>query len=1299
MSEFLQKIHSSLDATTLADNLMPLFCEVLRWGAPHGLTPRSLVVGAPLTRTLMATPIAQLSGLPVFRVDWPEDRPPTVTARRAVHRALAPTHAEHLLCYLTRDRREAAFVWARKRTDGKVELRTLPYEADSPARTTIERLGELAFRLDELGTTGQPPITVLTDKLNSAFSVEAVTKQFYQEIANWYFWARDCTDVIFPKDVKTAEDHAQFLIRLLTRLIFCWFLRKKSNPRTGEGLLPDALFDEGGIRELLKDASPEACTYYPAILQNLFFATLNTEMDKPGEPPNRRFIDEGDGRHSDDHMIHTFWRNAVLLRDSEAFAQLLRRVPFLNGGLFECLDDRVQRGNATTEIRIDGFSNDPRKQPKLPNFLFFGPEQVLDLSGAYGDPSRRRETVRPLLSILQSYNFTLTENTPLEQEVALDPELLGHVFENLLAAYNPETRTVARKATGSFYTPRVVVDWMVDQALLVHFSKALARANKGKPTDQPDSRLSQLLSWDDTPPQFTLEETEALIDDIDHLKVLDPACGSGAFPLGMLQKLVHILRALDSDNKGWRRRQEAATENIESPAAREQAHQAIGRAFAHDNDDYGRKLYLIENCLYGVDIQSIACQIAKLRFFIALIVDQTIDSDDTNYGILPLPNLETKIVAADTLLGFQRGQLHLVAEDVRKLESQLKHVRHDYFTARRYKDKKTLRNRDKELCAALASALAESGGFTPHDTKRLAEWNPYGTNTAASFFDPAWMFGLTAPDRGQDEGVFDIVIGNPPYVRQEQLRNVNVIGSDGRPRPLKDALKDLYECYTGTADLYVYFFERALQLLRVGGVLSFITSNKYMRAAYGEKLRTYLAHSTHPYAILDFGDAPVFTSIAYPCIVIAEKIRHIGHAQLPVATGLERLLAVPERTLHVHTWNPGNDVTDFPAIFDQQAHALTQRDLKPDGWRLESPVTLRFLERLRQAGKPLGEYVQGRFYRGLVTGLNAAFVVDGATRKRLMAEHISSKEVFRPFLRGRNIKRWRYESEDLWLLFIPWHFPLHHDLSIQGASLDAERAFQKGFPAIYEHLLQFKEELAGRNKDETGIRYEWYALQRWASDYWQGFETPKIVYPDIYEHQTFAWDDERHFLGNTCYFIPTGQKWFLALLNSPLVEWFYGCVANRIRGGYLRSFSTFMGQVPVPGATPEQQLWCEHLVDALIWLHRPRAAWKRSDAPLALMTAYFEQWLNGLIYELFFSGELHARNLKLFNETARLNPPDLSAVSEGQKLSRLKELFEQAYETNAPLRAMLFSLRSLEVVRIIEEPLENDATTATEAES
>ena len=1140
-------------------------------------------------------------------------------------------------------------------------------------RTPAERFALLAAKQDA---------ATMAD-LIAAFSVETVTKEFYEEISNWYFWARELA--VFPPDAPTDSDGKPSLsiIRLLTRLIFCWFLRRKQHPQTGKGLLPDILFDEQRIHTLLKNTDPEACTYYPAVLQNLFFATLNTEMDKPREKPSRRFIEEGDGQRSDDHMIHTFWRHERLLRDPEAFAELLRAIPFLNGGLFECLDDRVPRGKSsfTDEIRIDGFSNDPKKQPKLPNFLFFGKDQFADLASAYGDSTRKHERVRPLLAILQRYNFTLTESTPLDQEVALDPELLGHVFENLLAAYNPETGTVARKATGSFYTPRVGVDWMVDQALIVYFGKALDRVGKAAKSGH-NERLQRLLSWEETGHDFSAKEVESLIDAIDQLKALDPACGSGAFPMGLLQKLVHVLRKLDPENKGWRRRQQVAIETIESSTAREEALRAIERAFARDNDDYGRKLFLIENCLYGVDIQPIACQIAKLRFFISLICDQTIDPNEPNYGILPLPNLETKIVAANTLLGLQRGQLLLGSDKVRKLERDLQQVRHDYFTARSYRNKKALRARDKELCAELATALTDSGECSPYDSKRLAEWNPYDTNTHAQFFDPAWMFGLpAAKDAG---GVFHIVIGNPPYVRQEELKNQTVFGSDGKPRSLKDALKDQYECYTGTADLYVYFFERSLQLLTIGGVLSFITSNKYFRAAYGERLRTYLAWATRPQVVLDFGDAPLFTSVAYPAILVTEKTRHVNKGKLPPSEGPYGILHatnLPPEDWHSHVlcWTPGPGLNDFPDVFAAQSQALSQRDLKPDGWRLESPVNLRLIERLHKAGKPLGEYVKGRLYRGVITGLNEVFVVPRDTRDDLIAKHKSSAEVLKPFLRGRDVKRWRCEFAEQHLIRIESSENVNHPWTGKSEK-EAERIFAKTYPAIHEYFELRRKDLIKRY-DQGHFFWELRSC-----DFWHEFEQPKIVVPAIEDEVNYAPDDGKYFSNDkTSIIIPPSIPFTLAITNSAISWWITRQSFASKQGGFYEFKPMYVSQLPIPAATPEQQRQCERLAEALIWLHRPGVAKKADDAPVGLMTAYFEQWLNGLVYELFFPGELHARKLKLFDETARVNPPDLSAVAEKQKLATLQELFTNAYDAKAPVRAMLHDLPSLDVVRIIED--------------
>ena len=202
-----------------------------------------------------------------------------------------------------------------------------------------------------------------------------------------------------------------------------------------------------------------------------------------------------------------------------------------------------------------------------------------------------------------------------------------------------------------------------------------------------------------------------------------------------------------------------------------------------------------------------------------------------------------------------------------------------------------------------------------------------------------------------------------------------------------------------------------------------------------------------------------------------------------------------------------------------------------------------------------------------------------------------------------------------------------------------------------------------------------------------------IAYPDIYLHQSFSWQADGFFLGNTCYFISTDQKWLLGLLNSNLIEWFYGSISNRIRGGYMRAFSQFMGQIPIPAASAEEQQWCERLAEALIYLHRPEVAAGAGAAPVSLMAAWFEQWLNGLVYELFFRAELHARHLRLFEETARPAnaPPALAALADAAKLPALRACFERTYDVNHPLRAMLFSLRSLEPIRIIEGEATSEA--------
>lgn len=985
----------------------------------------------------------------------------------------------------------------------------------SPHRAHMEILADLALpNLAAKHTIAN--FADLQRAWEKTLDTSELNKKFFREVANWYFWA--VQNVVFPDGAGADPEtrNAVSVIRLITRLIFVWFMREK-------GLAPAELFDPRALQPLLRWNDPKGSTYYKAILQNLFFATLNTEMGD-----DRRFRGKNPAGRDSHYGIPTVYRYEDYFADPAAALRLFASIPFLNGGLFECLD------RPGDKVRIDGFSDRADNPLTVPDALFFGGEQDVDLNAVFGTRNKTYKT-RGLLRIFDSYKFTIEENTPIEEEIALDPELLGKVFENLLAAYNPETHTTARKQTGSFYTPREIVDYMVDESLLAWLETALAPKNPSGLAARPEGfgeRLRGLLAYSDQPHGFDAAETAALIAAIDRLKCLDPACGSGAFPMGMLHKLVYVLARLDPDNSQWRalQRHKAVAETEEAYRIGDRAERQarlldIEEAFTNNTSDYGRKLYLIENCIYGVDIQPIAVQIAKLRFFISLVVDQTVDDGRPNRGVRPLPNLETKFVAANTLIGIPRPQQMALRDPaIEQTERALAEVRKRHFAARTQATKEKYRREDQRLRGELA-ALLRQDGWGRDTAAQLAAWDPYDQNAHADFFDPEWMFGVT-------EG-FDVVIGNPPYVRQEQL---------GAFKPL---LQQQYACYTGTADLYVYFFERGLRLLRPGGVLTYISSNKYFRAGYGEKLRGYLAGQTRIEQLIDFGDAPVFTAIAYPSILIARR----G--------------APAEQQTRALTWPAGEPLTDFVDAFRQRSFLIAQRELTADGWRLETPSVLRLVDKLRKSGTPLNEFVKGQFYRGITTGLNEAFIIDRTTRDRLLAEHPTAASMIKPFLRGRDIKRWRVDFQDTWLLYIPWHFPLHLDGSIKGASLKAEQAFLRDYPAIYEHLSRFRDDLESRKQDETGLRYEWYALQRYAAEYWQEFEKPKIIYPDIAQRAEFAFDDGGRFAVNTLYILPTSEKWLLSILNSSLMFWFYTKISAQIRGGFVRYIAQYVSQIPI----------------------------------------------------------------------------------------------------------------------------------------
>jgi len=882
--------------------------------------------------------------------------------------------------------------------------------------------------------------------IKEAFSVEALTKQFYKDLFDWYQWAIDeKTGITFPNNTAIEDDDREKLdvkiIRMITRLMFVWFIKQKQ-------LVPNRIFDITFLRNILKDFDPCSTTngcYYNAILQNLFFATLNRAI----------IDDEGRGRGfahlKGTRDLKSLYRYAELFTISEEeVIGLFAEVPFLNGGLFECLDKTKTLDGVPQPYNYDGFSrNDQtfadgryRNRAVVPNVLFFHPE-------------------RGLFPILSRYNFTIEENTPTEQQVALDPELLGKVFENLLGAYNPETKETARNQSGSFYTPREIVNYMVDESLQAYLGSS--------PT------VLSLFEDDFKKDPAKEAEYQQIAQRLKAIKVLDPACGSGAFPMGLLNRMVDILQKIQ-------------------PA----------------ESTYQLKLSIIEQCIYGSDKQSIAAQISKLRFFISLICDCERDPSKPNFGIPTLPNLETKFVAADSLIAIKRQNV-FVDQQVEDVKKQLSDVRHEHFSAKSASMKRRLRDKDKQLRDKLSELLADC--FHGEDAKQLAEWNPYDQNTVADFFDPEWMFNV--------KDGFDIVIGNPPYI---QLQN------DG------GFLARLYEpcgynTFARTGDIYCLFYERGHQLLKPGGHLCFITSNKWMRAGYGERTRQFFATQTDPQLLIDFAGVKIFESATVDTNILLFAKAPNSHSTLCAVTNRANKDSVKNLSLFVRQ---AGSRCDFSSS---------------DSWVILSPIEQSIKRKIEAVGTPLKDW-DINIYRGVLTGCNEAFIISTGKRDEILAacrteeERARTAELIRPILRGRDIKRYGYEWAGLYLIAT---FPSRH--------YDIEQ-----YPAVKEYLLSFgieRLEQTGKTHIINGEKVKarkkthnkWFETQDSIS-YWEDFSQPKIVWNRIASEKVFALVDEGFLIQDSMHFmIGRNLKYLVAVLNSALFAFLMKLIIGEAAGG------------------------------------------------------------------------------------------------------------------------------------------------------
>ena len=856
-----------------------------------------------------------------------------VTIQNCIRRVLN-NHSNALIFFHHADNPdEWRFSYVYRETSNKTSTSAKRYTylcgKNHACRTVAQRFKELAKN------------KITDESLLRAFSVEALTKEFFAELFAWYEWA--CEVAKFPAenskgaDVELTKDKNNLqLIRLITRIIFVWFIKHKD-------LIPTWLFNKNELEQILADCdlnSLDKGNYYNAILQNLFFATLNKKIEE------RSFANNSNGEKNDNHYgIKTLFRDdnkeSFFKIEQNEIIEKFKSVPFLNGGLFECLDCDENDDNNTKHIvrYIDGFSREKERRAFVPNELFWNDE-------------------KGLINILNRYNFTVEENTPTDVQVALDPELLGKVFENLLGTYNPETHESARKDSGSFYTPREIVSYMVNSSIKSHL--------QSKVPDVSEENLERLTNddkSDDVDIELTQEQIEKIQKALFEIKIIDPACGSGAFPMGILNKLVnihillnnlsakkdtqtnltikkgqcinytprnseleikaeylgnknftlevngekdtliydsqklalHVKEVINQYNKQHGKKTIAnlfsqgriddnetfntikskreikrivdedtneiiwqyKTYNVENKFRqyRKDEQTTISdnaneeEDYEHAKDLYNLKLKIIEESIFGVDIQPIAIQICKLRFFISLICEQEKENKpEENYGYPPLPNLETKFVTANALIGIAKLDTKketfdlFKTDEISNKQKELQEIRHNHFGVKNVDEKIKIRRKDRKLRAELAELLEKTNVFAPEDAMQLANWNPYDQNAVSDFFDTEWMFGI--------KDGFDIVIGNPPYGAK--------ISAEDKKYYTKnyEVAKTIKGIQKGSTDTFAIFINQGFNFLKNGGNLAYIVPMAVTSSDAMTALHNMLEKSCRTIKISSYSNRP-----------------------------------------------------------------------------------------------------------------------------------------------------------------------------------------------------------------------------------------------------------------------------------------------------------------------------------------------------------------------------------------------------------------------------------------------------------
>ena len=947
--------------------------------------------------------------------------------------------------------------------------------------------------LEQLVMAPGSTLATVSRQWQAAFSVERVTKAFYQEYQDVRDSIAEALVVANPENesIRALSESEQraWATRQLGRVLFLWFLQSKrwlGGDGSGEGRA-DYLIDLWRRRDVERG-------YFRGMLSPLFF--------------------EGMAKRNPGPVIR----------------QQLEYTPYLNGGLFRpsAVEDRI---DAVGEI-------------ELPDELF--------------DPTSEHS----VLGFLSRYRFTTRESTPDDQSVDPDPELLGRVFENL---YQGDER----HDSGTYYTPREIVHFMCRQALDGYLADAC-----GVDQDTIDWLRREVVDPDASDRKMDPEAEEQLHAALDSVRVCDPAVGSGAFLLGMMQEIVQLRRGMAHAKNDFT---EVADERVA---------------------DWKRRA--IQNSLYGVDINPEAVEICQLRLWLSLVLDMQSPRETE-----PLPNLDFRIVAGDSLIdraagipfseslprgvyqppldlgrrvGHEEEQIEKWRNEFERTQEnpkRLRELRENIFRA----SKRIVRH---HLDAAMVTARAEADaakekarrdGLSESEARRrernsersherLAKLESTfeGLEPEAPYQKPfLWPVAFSEVFR---HGGFDIVLANPPYVRQERLAAED-----------QDVYEEVFpEVYSGTADILVFFYARAWQILRDGGWLAFITSNKFTRADYGQGLRKLLRSEFRLEHVLDFGHIPVFEADVYPLVVTATRKTSTSADRLMYTRLREPIRdALVRRSARVNSETVREELEQIGAALEENGHEVSQHSLDEGPWSFPTIPEAELLQYLRLNPTKVADVLGEHTYRGLLTGLNEAFVIDDSKRAELIESDPRSEEVIWPWIRGRDIHQWQVASSDRYVIVAQNSGDADASNPWSGAETEDEALslFSTALPAIHQHLSKWeeypdpqrKERLKGlRPRGDQG-RY-WWEL-RPCTYYW-AFDRPKVVWRDVSYLPKFAWDESHAVLGNSGFVSADAPRWFVAYGNSQLFAWLASHELMEGKDAYFRWLPSDIASIPVP---------------------------------------------------------------------------------------------------------------------------------------